>query len=206
MKRSAISRSDPEVIREWQRRGVEAAQAKRRKRDAERLRKEERAATRSNRVVQVFPEYVTPIVVRSVVERNRRAADPPMHPARVPMVGERSKFNGQTIVCRESDDGPVVEAFFRSSHTWHPPMIVARKHKGYSWARVRVAMLEAAGYRCQAAASPGCRVAANHVHHVLPRGRGGKDDGSTPLLVVCFVCHQWIHEHPYASREREWLV
>lgn len=208
MKRSPISLSDPAVIRAWQRRGVEAAQAKRRKLDAERLRKQERNAARANRTVQVFPESVTPVVVRSRdltrVERRRRAADLVGHPAMAPVVGQRTKFNAQTIVCRESDEGVVVEAFFRSPDKWHPPMIVA-PNRGHSWVRVRNEMLEAAGYRCQAA-SPGCRVSANHVHHVLPRGRGGKDNGSTPLLVVCFVCHQWIHEHPYAARERGWLV
>jgi 5-methylcytosine-specific restriction endonuclease McrA len=47
-----------------------------------------------------------------------------------------------------------------------------------------------------------------HVHHVLPRARGGKMDGSTPLLLVCAGCHDYIH-HPrnvVESVERGWLI
>lgn len=209
MKRSAINRSDPEVIREWQRRGLEAAQEKRRKLNAEWLRKQEREAVRAGRLVQVFPEYVTPIVTNSrgaliQVERNHRALDDrPVHPARAPVAGERSKFNGQTIIARDSGE---VVAFFRSSHDWHPPMILARLNKGNSWTRVRREVIEAASGRCQAHASPNCQLAAQHVHHVLPRGRGGKDNGSTPLLAVCFQCHDWIHGHPAMSYDKGWLV
>lgn len=205
MKRSSLNRSDPEVIRDWQRRGVEAMQAKRRKLNAERLRKEEREAARSNRLIKVYPEYVTPIVTNSRgklinVERNHRALDDRPEPP-TPQ-GVRRKINGQTIVERETGE---VEAFFRSPNAWHPPMIIV-KRKASAWGRVRREVIEAAYGRCQAQASPDCQFAAQHVHHVLPRGRGGKDDGSTPLLAVCFMCHDWIHGHPTISYDKGWLV
>ncbi len=31
------------------------------------------------------------------------------------------------------------------------------------------------------------------VHHVLLRSQGGKNDGSTPLMTLCFGHHQWSH-------------
>lgn len=206
MKRSAINRSDPEVIRDWQRRGVEAAQAKRRKLQAEELRRQEREDSRANRTFFIYPEYVTPIVTNTrgnlkQVERNHRALDDP--PVVPPTNGTRRKFNGQTIIARDSGE---VVAFFRSSHEWHPPMILARLNKGNAWTRVRREVIEAAGGLCQPVVSPDCRRVAQHVHHVLPRGRGGKDNGSTPLLAVCFQCHDWIHGHPAISYDKGWLV
>lgn len=204
MKQSRL-RTDPEKLRAWQRRSVVTAQAKQRKRAVEEKRRRERTEARASRILVVAPEYVTPIVVRTPAEIAARRTEI-VHPVEreVGVVnGSRRKFNGQTIIARESGE---VVAFFRSSHAWHPPMIVARPSKGAAWARVRREVLEAAHGRCQAGATPGCRLVAQHVHHVLPRGRGGKDNGSTPLLAVCFVCHDWIHGHPAVSYEHGWLV
>ena len=32
-------------------------------------------------------------------------------------------------------------------------------------------------------------------HHVLPRGRGGKDEVEN-LVLLCRLHHSWVHEHP----------
>lgn len=45
---------------------------------------------------------------------------------------------------------------------------------------------------------PGCPRRAEHLHHRLPRGRGGADTVDN-LLAVHHVCHGEIHAHPERS-------
>lgn len=35
-------------------------------------------------------------------------------------------------------------------------------------------------------------------HHVLPKGRGGKDTADN-LICLCRAHHDWVHNHPEAS-------
>lgn len=51
---------------------------------------------------------------------------------------------------------------------------------------------------------PTCRICGApsvDAHHVLPKGRGGKDDPENG----CGLCrrdHTWVHEHPREAREQ----
>ena len=53
---------------------------------------------------------------------------------------------------------------------------------------VRLAVLNRDGWRCQRCGSAG----PLHVHHLLPRSRGGPDETEN-LLTLCFRCHSEIH-------------
>ena len=44
-----------------------------------------------------------------------------------------------------------------------------------------------------------------HLHHILPRSRGGKDEPDNWLLVCAWRCHKWIHENPKKAKEGGWL-
>lgn len=57
---------------------------------------------------------------------------------------------------------------------------------------------------CEAAATPNCLKRAGHLHHILPRGRGGRGTLDN-ALDVCASCHDYIHAHPREARERGWL-
>lgn len=54
-------------------------------------------------------------------------------------------------------------------------------------------------YRCQGG-SPVCILRASHAHHVLPRGRGGKDTLDN-LVALCHPCHTYVHANPAWSYE-----
>lgn len=43
-----------------------------------------------------------------------------------------------------------------------------------------------------------------HVHHILPRGRGGTTI-PTNLTTLCAAHHAYVHDHPRESREGGWL-
>lgn len=80
------------------------------------------------------------------------------------------------------------------------------------WKGTRARIIERDGGLCQrcglsvVCTDEGVEHDFGHVHHVLPRSRGGKNDGSTPLLLVCGMCHEFIHGHPYESVEKGWLI
>lgn len=42
-----------------------------------------------------------------------------------------------------------------------------------------------------------CGRVATDLHHLLPRGRGGKDTVEN-LRPACRRCHDWLHRHPKA--------
>lgn len=71
------------------------------------------------------------------------------------------------------------------------------------WAKVRRWVLDRSGGRCEAGTEV-CSGRAVHAHHVVPRSQG-RDDTPGNLLAVCVECHDWIHSHPAAARERGWL-
>lgn len=47
--------------------------------------------------------------------------------------------------------------------------------------------------------------AGNQHHHVVPRGRGGKNT-SANLLWLCPDAHGWVHDHPAAARDAGLLL
>ena len=63
----------------------------------------------------------------------------------------------------------------------------------------RAQVLARSGGFCEGPALPGVhpsyRHGAVHVHHLLPRGRGGKHDPSN-LLHLCAPAHAWIDDFP----------
>lgn len=69
---------------------------------------------------------------------------------------------------------------------------------------LRPTVFAAALWRCQVRAF-GCYGAAQHAHHVLPRGKGGPDTFEN-LLAVCATCHLFIHDNPRWAAERGYLA
>lgn len=54
---------------------------------------------------------------------------------------------------------------------------------------------------CEAMIPPACQFTPDHLHHRQMRSQGGGDTVNN-LLVVCHVCHAWIHGH--TGRAYEW--
>lgn len=52
-----------------------------------------------------------------------------------------------------------------------------------------------------------CRVPGGRLdpHHILPRGRGGKDELDN-LVSLHRLCHSFIHEHPIEAKQRGFLA
>lgn len=60
-------------------------------------------------------------------------------------------------------------------------------------------------WTCRARISPDCTPGRNlHPHHVLPRGRGGRDELSN-LVTLCAACHARAHAAPADARRAGWL-
>lgn len=57
------------------------------------------------------------------------------------------------------------------------------------------------GNRC---ARKGC-TANLHVHHRVRRSQCGSNS-SCNLITLCYNCHRWVHDHPYAARELGYLL
>lgn len=68
------------------------------------------------------------------------------------------------------------------------------------WKRTRKKLIQDFDGVCQRCFKPG-----DKAHHVLPREQGGRDDGSTPLMLLCPPCHRYIHAHPEESIRKGWL-
>ena len=66
---------------------------------------------------------------------------------------------------------------------------------------LREQVFERDGYLCQHCKVPGGRL---DPHHILPRGRGGKDTAEN-LVSLHRACHRQVHEHPIESK-REGLL
>ena len=56
-------------------------------------------------------------------------------------------------------------------------------------------------YTCQWCKAPG---GALDPHHILPRGRGGKDTYDN-LVSLHRKCHRYIHEHPAEGKRKGFL-
>lgn len=73
-----------------------------------------------------------------------------------------------------------------------------RGAKEILWTRCKNEVRHRCGGRCEANIT-GCTVRMDHVHHLLPRSQGGKDDASG-CIGVCWSCHRWIHDNPARAR------
>lgn len=74
------------------------------------------------------------------------------------------------------------------------------KREHAAWELGRALVVERSGGFCEIPGGlcPNARLtkhSADHVHHLLSRGRGGKHHPSN-LLHVCAEGHDWIHSHP----------
>lgn len=69
------------------------------------------------------------------------------------------------------------------------------------WAAVRDACRERDGSFCQR-----CEgwVPGGDAHHLLPRGRGGRDELAN-LVWLCRRCHSWVHTHTAEAEAAGWL-
>ena len=70
-----------------------------------------------------------------------------------------------------------------------------RLHTLPNW--LRTAVVERDGYLCQSCKVPGGRL---DPHHILPRGRGGRDELGN-LVSLHRACHRTVHEHPIESKK-----
>lgn len=63
-----------------------------------------------------------------------------------------------------------------------------------------------AGYCACEVMVPGvCNGRGEHWHHRKLRSQGGRHEPVNGLM-VCHLCHEWIHRHPALSYEAGWLV
>jgi 5-methylcytosine-specific restriction endonuclease McrA len=60
-----------------------------------------------------------------------------------------------------------------------------KRRSGTAWRRTRLAVLAAAGYRCQ---FPGCGRVANTIDHITPLAQGGTNELSN-LRAACARCN-----------------
>lgn len=69
------------------------------------------------------------------------------------------------------------------------------------WREARLAVLERDRHFCQAFGVQALECQGRlHVHHILPRSRGGKHDLAN-LVTLCSRHHEWAHGHPLAAKE-----
>lgn len=78
---------------------------------------------------------------------------------------------------------------------------VKRRRRRTDWEFVRSWMKAWARFRCERCKDGAKRL---HVHHMLPRSRGGSDTPAN-LRVLCFPCHRKIHDHT-AKDWRDYIV
>lgn len=68
------------------------------------------------------------------------------------------------------------------------------------WREVRLQVLERDNSFCQAYGQFGVVCLGKlHVHHILPRSRGGKHNMEN-LVTLCSAHHQWAHGNPLAAK------
>ena len=74
------------------------------------------------------------------------------------------------------------------------------------WEAARDDTLRRDGFQCVAhmrGVAPWVRCGFGlHVHHVLPRGRGGRHELDN-LVSLCGRHHDWVHSHPAEAREHD---
>jgi 5-methylcytosine-specific restriction endonuclease McrA len=74
-----------------------------------------------------------------------------------------------------------------------------KKYDG-EWQAARKSVLTRSYGRCEARWD-GCRMYAEHVHHIKRRSQGGGNEPSN-LLACCFSCHESIHRNPAKASEK----
>ena len=47
-------------------------------------------------------------------------------------------------------------------------------------------------------------IVARNIHHILPRSLGGSDLIKN-LFLLCWICHDWVHDNPKEAREKGFL-
>ena len=50
-----------------------------------------------------------------------------------------------------------------------------------------------------------CGAQGHHLHHRRPRSRGGADTADN-LVLLCWRCHAWVHDHPAQAKAEGWLA
>ena len=76
-----------------------------------------------------------------------------------------------------------------------PKLTPKRQEKREEWSRTRARQLEEEP-ECQLRGHPTTQTFCGgrlEVHHVRLRSQGGKNDGSTPLMTLCSMHHDWSH-------------
>ena len=71
---------------------------------------------------------------------------------------------------------------------------------GPRWARTRLRVLEAAGWRCERCGAAG----ALEAHHKTPLHLGGDLYALDNLEAVCRACHVSAHRRPLTDAEQSW--
>ena len=69
-------------------------------------------------------------------------------------------------------------------------------------AKIRKALIEERGSLCEARTPYCTQPAVLQMHEVLSRGRGGDALDPSNILLVCPLCHHWIHTHPADAEAR----
>jgi hypothetical protein len=81
------------------------------------------------------------------------------------------------------------------------PMSEKRIAENEVRAALLMSLLLERGNRCEARCCPECSHVATDGHEKLTRGRGGSIVEAENILLVCRICHDWIHGHPLESIE-----
>lgn len=74
-----------------------------------------------------------------------------------------------------------------SAHPPRPKPAMAERRKA-SWLRARAAALHRDGHRCVRCGATPTETLRLHVHHIVPRARGGSHTLEN-LVTLCDVCH-----------------
>lgn len=75
---------------------------------------------------------------------------------------------------------------------WHKKLLAEKQ-----WVEAKKIVRKRDGGKCRACKKPG-----NHVHHIVYRSHGGKDDPRN-LVLVCEACHSLIHAKVWLVRFKE---
>lgn len=71
---------------------------------------------------------------------------------------------------------------------------------------VRDEVMERSGEQCEVMdAGYRCGYTGQHMHHLKPKGRGGKNTVDN-LKWICAVCHAYIHQNPKCAEEMGLLI
>ena len=75
-----------------------------------------------------------------------------------------------------------------------------KRGKGSIPLKTRLLVLERDNYQCQRCGD----TRDLHIHHRLPRGRGGTHDPENLVTLCGWRCHVWVEGNPEKAREEGW--